>query len=301
MKKKIPTAVHTKFKDEPDPAIESEEIIEEDTEDDEDLEEWMETANASQFGYKASLFEIKDRKKWIVSEWTNEIPSIHDIGIKFGGGCYEMWILIKTKNRKNRMKVKRFNISHHYDKLKAEAAPASTAPAQVNGNGHLSESLSIIKEVIAAVSPMMNRNPMADMTQIAVSQFSMMQEIMRQSVKENMAMARAVIRKEQEYLEDDTEDIEETPAPMAPQAASPAPAGGEDLVSTIITAITPYLSKILGNEIDSGVIINTIKALPQYQSLMHDRANLAKVVSGFKANFGEEKTKNLMEKFGVQL
>jgi hypothetical protein len=302
-KKRTPAALHTKFREDSDTAaIEADEIIQDETEDNDDLEEWLETANATQYGFKATLFEIKDRRKWIVYEWKNEIPTIHDIGLKFGGGCYEMYIVIHSKDKKNRIKTRRFNISNHYDTMRAQPAPVAIgASPQATSNGHFSESLALIKEVINAISPMMNKNPMLDMSQIAVSQFSMMQEIMRQSVKENMAMAKAVLKREYESLEEADEiEEEETPAPMAALPA-PAQAGNDDLVSTIITAISPYLSKILGNEVDSGVIISTIKALPQYQSIMQDRQNLQKVIAGFKANFGEDKTKALMGKFGVQI
>lgn len=277
----------------------AEEIDDNDNHD--DVSEWLETANAAAYGYKAVLYRIRDRKKCIVWEYRNELPGIHDIGIKFGGGSYEMYIVINSKDKKNRVKIRRFNLDDHYNSI-AAAMPTTQTPAISGNGGHIGESLAIIKEVIAALQPIMNKNPLLDMSQVAVQQFTMMQEIMRQSIKENMAMARAVIKREYDDLNELDEEPEEIPAPI-PTTALPAPASGEtgkDLVESIIAALQPYLPKILGEGIDSAAIVNLIKALPQYQGIMSDRDNLKKLIAGFKTNFGEEKTKNLLEKFGVK-
>jgi hypothetical protein len=273
--------------------------------DDYNLKSWLDDSQAQEYGYRFLLYEWRDRKKWLVREYHNEVPSKHDIGIEYGPGEYRALLVTNHPRRKSKIKTIYINISRHYAKLReSPATTQAVAVAAPPQSSDLANALLILEKL----GPLLNnrQSPMMDLTQAAMAQFQMMQEVIKASMRENLSLMRSLMRREREEFEeqDDETDAADEPEESGTDDMRLRPketTTGGSLWTTILPLLDTWVPKLIGDGIESQTVIALIKSLPQFKAVLSDNETSLKLVEELKNRVGVDETRKILAKLGVSL
>jgi len=132
-----------------------------------DLRQWEYEEKQAEESSRFTLFRrhASNKTNERVFEWFDEVPTGHEIGLRFGGGHYMAYLnLPRGKDKKPRFRCRRFILADTYtlEKKKRDAAEAAAMGAPQVGGGMMGNPLEMVAMVInQIVVPLMAARPQA--------------------------------------------------------------------------------------------------------------------------------------------
>lgn len=260
---------------------------------------WMEENRVEDNVARVSLYKFDNftsgNEKSFCSEWQNEIPSKHSIGLKFGSGRYLLLVsFAKTDKTPPIVKGKRFRLHPQYDELKRkedEKNNVNGITSIVHTGNSLQDSVKVLAELINTIKPLMNSNanqppPMVDMSPYLLQNYTMMQNVLKRSLMDQQK----TIEDMRNYYEN---DIEESGDEMETATT------GNSLIDTLLPLAEKYLPTILGNSPQAKLLVNVLKNLPQFKAIVDDKKELGEWVDAMDAEVGKNKTDKFLKRIGI--
>lgn len=126
-----------------------------------ELDDWQQQERIDDSNLEMVLYRLKGQKmKERVWKWDNEIPDEHEIGLKFGGGEYMIYAILKGPPGFRKVKHRRFSLAASYDAERIRAQQeqgmslAGAAGGSIPAASPFEMMITLMKEVIV---PMLNR------------------------------------------------------------------------------------------------------------------------------------------------
>lgn len=274
---------------------------------DSDLRQWLAQARADDKSYTATLYRYDQNwrgKQYIVSQFKDELPTAHEMGLQFGPGEYRL--VIQAGDDTTRMRAVRFNIGKEYDghrlRLGLGALPGAGGSSAPGINAGMSAAapgvdtaLTLVKTVVEMLRPLIeSRNVAPDPAASLAGTYEMMNSVMRKSLMENVSFYRDMAgRLSAPALHDVAEEDDE------PEDDSAQEQGGEGLPPWLSGLIETYLPLIMGKGPQAAAAVATLKALPQYKGIVSDREKLAGLVTAVEGKIGPEETEKLLRRLKI--
>lgn len=273
-----------------------------------ELRAWLAEQNVENLTYTSTLYRrdpIAKKKKLVVQQWFDEIPTANFIGMTFGPGEYLLIVsLPRGDEQEPTIRVATINIDANYNTLRAElglipgqrgpgATPAGVAPpAAAPPAAPTVDPMAMVERVISLLVPLLEarRSPTDDVGGM-VAMYEATNKILQRNLVENMTFSRDVSRRlarlDSAPLAEEVEEVEvETVRPK-----------------TLLEQAMPFVQLILPKLLDKGEegasAVEALKALPQFQAAMQNEKQLAALIAGVESEIGKAKTTTLLKKLGI--
>jgi hypothetical protein len=260
---------------------------------DKSLKSYMHEFGMSDANYTAVLFKydpIIKQKQYVCDSRTNEMLSQHDIGMSFGGGEYRY--LVTFDDEKIKAKAFKINLHKCYDEYREKAGLVSPGGNGHGGNGksNLAETIEIMKTIFEMIKPLFPQQSaapaLAPSTEI-FNAYGMMKDILRKNLNENMDLINEVIR--------GRIDGQGRGGEMETEVEEAQP----DIVDRILPLIEKFAPMIMGNNLQSKITVEAVKALPEFKNLMKNAGDLKNVVDAVEKKIGKAETDKILTKLKV--
>jgi hypothetical protein len=236
--------------------------------------------------YTATLYKydtINKNKQFVVHSQVNEIMTLHDVGMSFGSGEYRYLVTFPPESRIG-PKAFRFNIHTVYDDYRKKAGLSDLPDPRMNGarpGGSVAETFELMKMMVELIKPMMspaaNNNPM----DFLMSSYRMTQDVLKDNLKSNVSLYRQLA------------EIEKAKEPEAEES-------GPGMMETIIPLIEKFAPLILGNNLQSAALVQSVKSAPAFNELINQPSELKKLVSAIDEKLGASETNQILKKLNVR-
>jgi hypothetical protein len=270
-----------------------------------DLRQWLAQARADDKSYTATLYRYDQNwrgKQYIVSQWKDELPTAHEMGLQFGPGEYRL--VIQAGDDTSRLRAVRFNIGKEYEGHRAKLGLASlSAPSAgpqaagpQGGAPGVDSALMLVKTVVEMLKPLIETRHAAapDPAASLAGTYEMMNSVMRKSLMENVSFYRDMAGRLSAPALHDVDDEDEGEGEDQAQDQ-----GGEGLPPWLSGLIETYLPLIMGKGPQAAAAVATLKALPQYKATVSDREKLAGLVAAVEGKIGAEETEKLLRRLKI--
>lgn len=270
-----------------------------------DVKDWLSTNKLLDREYRFKVYKYSNpnhgERKELVGDWTDYVPSEHEIGQQFGGGKY-IGILHLTDDKGNRRVTSaKFRIHESYDQIAQNAKINQYFPpsgyntflkgspqSQPQNGGSLNEALETIGKMMAIILPAIQSRPATgDYSEIMMENYKMINSMMKRSILDNMQLATDLNRRNA-GLSEVAEDEDEVTGAMG-----------------IINQIAPLLEKFLpyitgGHTAQAKAAITAVQALPEYQRVIKSKAILKGLCEFIDTKHGAEVTDTILARFKVK-
>lgn len=256
---------------------------------DRSLHEYIETGGGAK-SFTAKLYKydnMSKTKQYLCDTRSDEMLSQEDVGMMFGSGDYRYLVLFPDSPKLD-PKAFKFNLHSIYDQKREKAGLVSPVDTRQQKGGIL-ESLEIMEKfatIMKSIAPPVTVSaPQAQGPEIMAGMFSMMQELMKKSFRDNMEFMSEIAKEKRELIDNsETED-------------EPERAG--NMLDTVLPIIERFIPIILGNNPQSAAAVAVAKSMPEVKKLMGDKRQLKDAIQLLDKKLGKQETDEVLKKFGV--
>lgn len=268
------------------------------------LKDWFLKNRYEDTDYKVSLYRYVNpqfgERKSLVYQWTEELPSEHDIGLKYGSGRYELFVCLTDRKGKRRIYHSKFRISEEYDKLRSETAPSMLQHSNgSNGNGGaagLDSAFNMMAKVIALITPIMQANNASHsgngfdpskISEMMIESYKGMNEVLKRNTLDNTQFLNDIQRRVS-----DMDGIVESETEVQ---------GLTGFINSIAPLIEKFLPIFTGkSNLQTRAAMGVIKQMPAYNEVVRDKAKLNALIGFVTKKHGPEVTEKILKKLGLQ-
>lgn len=289
--------------DEPSEIMESGEISESELAiSDLGLKDWFLKNRFEDTDYKVSLYRYLNpqfgERKSLVYQWTEELPSEHEIGLKYGSGRYELFVCLTDRRGKRRIYHSKFRISEEYDKLRGEPVPAASMVLHGNGgNGAagLDSAFNMMAKVIALITPIMQANNShnnntfepSKISEMMIESYKGMNEVLKRNTLDNTQFLNDIQRRVS-----DMDGIVESDSEVT---------GLTGFINSIAPLIEKFLPIFTGkSNMQTRAAMGVLKQMPAYNEVVNDKKKLNALIGFVTKKHGPEVTEKILKKLGLQ-
>lgn len=231
---------------------------------------------------------------------TMEAPDEDTIGKTFGSGRYLVMVSIPVcaKAPKGYGRAYRIRIHPFYDQLKNKVTLQENAPVQSQaptiiqqpGNS-LTESISLIKELIGAIAPLMaqRNDSMPDLSGILLKNYELTSEVLKknmlESVKTNSELQRKMLSVEnQDDMRNNNVEVDE-------QEPS--------IIEQLKPFIEQFLPMIIGNNQQAKKVQQMVRSAPQFKKIVNNKREFKTLIAYLDHEKGKEITDEILKKLNL--
>lgn len=269
---------------------------------DADLDQWLRACNAEELTYGATLYRVKDNRLWVLEEYENAFPTLHEMGMKFGGGSYRLIVHIPRCKQfpKGTIKAKKINIDpESYRQKRIDAGIIPDVPANMIPQFSQSDSRREMLEMFSSFSAMIkNLAPPAVVTPAptavdALQQYAVLQDVLKKNLFDNIEMQKQLTEKflNQPLQQSNNMGSENREEPEEEkEEASPL----EGLLGRVLPLIDRFLPLLAGNSPATKITIEALRSQPEYQALLKDNLSMRKMIAEIRKRAGSAKTQKVL-------
>lgn len=271
---------------------------------DQDLSDWISSIDQGEESYTVTLYKYDtptgNERKSYVWQWTDETPTLHEIGNNWGSGKYLLIVSFpRLKDGRRPVRSYKFRIHQSFDLKRAmnpympmNGIPGTGFPAMINQgsgqNNQLKEVLTMMQQMILMLSPLIQKQESPVNQQAMLATVNLQNDIIKQSAKSNLELYRDMMANIMSNTQNhEVEDEEE-----------------EEKANGFLELLEPLLEKylplILGNSARSNTTIKTLKSLPQFKQVLNNKGELKRVIDHLDQTQGKDKTNKVLQKLKVQ-
>ena len=201
--------------------------------------------------YTATLYKftgLSKQKQEICFETVNDMLSMHQVGVQFGSGDYR-YLVTFPDDDKIPAKAFTFSINAAYDQLRKKQGLDPAPDPRGNGRSHITETMEIFKSFVELIKPLLESKtaPAVNPVQELIGGYSMMQTVLKDSLRDQLSFNREVI----------------AGSAGAPADDAPAEDDRPDLVEKIFSLIEKVAPLVLGKPgIQTAAILGAAKDMP---------------------------------------
>ena len=270
---------------------------------DNDVQDWLQSNKLIDRSYNFRVYKYVNpnhgERKELVGNWTDCIPTEHEVGQQFGGGRYIAILNITDDTGRRRVTSAKFRIHSSYD-ITAQQYKANNLFMQPGsypvmagnqrGNGSsLNEAMDVLAKMMAIITPAiaMQNNSQNNFPEMMMENYKMINSMMKRSIQDNMQFANDMNRREAGLTETVETDEEAS--------------GAINIINQVVPLIEKFMPYITGrNNATTAATITAVKALPQYQQLIKSKSILKSFCEFIDQKHGQEVTDQLLSKFKVK-
>lgn len=260
------------------------------------LKEWAARENPESLVVRTYVYKYDNPStgdnKVLCDRIDADIPDPHQVGIMYGAGRYMMIVAIPAgaQQAKN-VRGLRFRLHARYDELRKNAAGggvpapmfAPAAPAQSS----LAEGIAVVRSVLEMLKPILETKAIAapaapDVSKLLEGQYDMMAGVLRKSLDHSQELIAEVNKAKLEN------------GPVTADGDEP------DFLSKVMPLIEKFLPLILGGGGAAATTAAAIRAIPEVNKVIADRAELGRVVLWLDKTQGKEKTDRILAALKVR-
>lgn len=265
--------------------------------------EWVDTIRNPDEAFTVTLYKYVDKvknKKEYCYQWVDEIPSPHDIGIRFGGGRYRLYVtFVKSEFReKHILKSYMFNVHEHYDKLKEDKI--NNVPVQsgvqapsVGSAQNLDSAFMMFQKVITLLLPLIVNQRAGDgegnfsgHSEMMLEHHKTMSELMRKNFIEQQKLYGKMLT---------NETYQDEPGPEEPEGG-----GFGQVLQTVIPLVEQFFTQLSGTDPNSRSIQEAVKNNPQFQALTKNKNDFNKVLEYLIKQHGKKEVVKILNNLGIK-
>jgi len=265
---------------------------------DDDLRRWIDQVDPNgSLSYKSTLYKYEhpkhgDRKEFC-AQFDDEAPSLEEVGNKFGGGRYLLYVVVYNDEIGENKQVKsyKFKISDYYNKqpqIPINNYQQQTSPIEIIG---------MFKDLMSSIVPLIaqQHRPQGEFT----SNQNLVNSILRDSAKNQLDLMkefRQEIKQIQDNslsntIDDDDDNDDEYEEPQESTSMG--------LIALIEPLLEKYLPILLGNGPQSKMAIAAVKSMPNFKEALKNPEELSSLVSHIAEKEGIESAKKLIKKLKI--
>lgn len=260
---------------------------------DEDLQTFIDSFNScGDLSFTCTLYKFEHPKhgsrKEFCGQFEDETPSLEEIGNRYGGGRYSLYVVIYMDDERRNKKVKsyKFRISDYFNK----SGDRIQAPQQQN---NISDTLEVFKSLVAVISPLISKNDNS-----FASNQTLINTVLRDSAKNQLEMMKE-FRQEIKQIKDDSDfnNVDEGDSYDEPEEDKNEMTG---ILSIVEPLLEKYLPLLLGNGPSSKIAIETVKNLPAFKTVTENSDELSALVEYIAGKEGKEAAKKLIKNLKIK-
>lgn len=267
---------------------------------DDELKGFVSQFEGEDISYRVTLYKFADKnqgaRKAVVYQWVDEYPSVHDIGLEFGGGRYVAFVTFPDKKihgtNKPVMKSFSFRLHDSYDDLKARQNKVPSIVESQSRNPMI-DAMQMLESLVKIVQPLIasrNNNPveqvMSGITPLIIESAKQNQSIMSEMMKGQYQMLNEIQKQRFEEIVED-QGSEEEPGSILDQ---------------ILPLVEQFAPMLLGDK--TGLMVKQasgmIKKSAQFKQLLSDKDAYLRLLDHLDEKYGSDKTTKILKQLGLK-
>jgi hypothetical protein len=259
------------------------------------LKDWFLKNNFENTEYRVSLYRFLNpafgEKKSLIYQWSDELPTEHEIGLKYGSGRYCLYVCLTDKTGRRRIYNSKLRISDEYDKIKnGVSSEIGTAGSSGNINS-MDSAFQMVAKVVALIAPLMhsnNNDSTARISDVMLDSYKNMNEVLKQNTIDNTQFMNDLQRKVN-FMPEVVETENEV-------------SGLTGFINSIAPLIEKFLPMISDRQnVTSRAAVGVLKTMPQYAEVVKDKAKLKALINFVSKKHGQETCNKVLKNLGIKV
>ena len=265
---------------------------------DNDIKDWLMRNKLLDNEHHVSVYKYLnphtgDRKE-LVNQYTDYLPSEHEIGISYGSGRYIVLLNITDNKGERRIASAKFRLHASYDDMRYKGQVGQLTGSIFGGNGgrmaggSMNESLELIGKIMALLLPAIKpTDSPVNYSEMMMENYKVFNSMLKRSMLDSMQLATDLTRERLNLAETVESEGEATGIGGVLQTIAP-------MIEQIIPMIT------CRSNAKSKATIQAVKQLPQYKQIVQSKKAMNELIDFIDKKHGKEIADKIITKFGVK-